>query len=262
VLNNLWKLTLHVYVYRPWLHTMAAVVSRTLLDHRRRPSPLAIASTHGKQTIGDSSDDEDLAPIKLSAEAEEILGEDAALIRSARKQLTSFYGNDAVRRSERKDSEPQVLQRRRLGSVSPGQSNGSPVPRVVRVNSGPRPTMPGTLGRDGSFLYKNHARTTELESQIPHDSITPAPRLVEAEVRLALRCPTHLRTNQVALGSYKKKSMPNKRKIALMVWIKERMETTTNQRQSAPLRARALDEVTTMVYRVQCGSRESGLALF
>jgi serine/threonine-protein kinase TTK/MPS1 len=182
VLNNLWKLTLHVYVYRPWLHTMAAVVSRTLLDHRRRPSPLAIASTHGKQTIGDSSDDEDLAPIKLSAEAEEILGEDAALIRSARKQLTSFYGNDAVRRSERKDSEPQVLQRRRLGSVSPGQSNGSPVPRVVRVNSGPRPTMPGTLGRDGSFLYKNHARTTELESQIPHDSITPAPRLRRVRV--------------------------------------------------------------------------------
>ena len=160
---------------------MAAVASRTLLDHRR-PSPLAIAATHGEPLVGDSSDDEDLAPIKLSAEAEEILGEDAALIRSARKQLRSFYGNDAIRCSAQKDSDHQVLQSRRLGSLSPGQSNGSPVPRVVRVHSGSRPPMPGTLGRDGSFLYKNHARTTEMESQTPQESITPAPRLRRVRV--------------------------------------------------------------------------------
>jgi serine/threonine-protein kinase TTK/MPS1 len=181
VLNSLWKLTLHVYGYQPWLHTMAAVASRALLNNRR-PSPLAIAPTQSKQSVGDSSDDEDLAPIKLSAEAEEILGEDAALIRSARKQLRSLYGNDATRRPEHKDAEPQVLQRRRLGPVSPGQSNGSPVPRVVRVNSGPRPTIPATLGRDGSLLYKNYARTTEPESQSPHDSITPAPRVRRVRV--------------------------------------------------------------------------------
>src|SRR3954463_6569687 len=131
---------------------MAAVASRTLLDHHRH-SPLAIAVTYGKQALGDSSDDEDLAPIKLSAEAEEILGEDAAPIRSARKQLQlrSFNGDDAVRPSAQTDPDPQVHQRRRLGSLSPGQSNGSPAPRVVRVHSGSRPAKPGTFGRDGSF---------------------------------------------------------------------------------------------------------------
>lgn len=155
---------------------MAAVASRPPLNHHR-PSPLAIVPAHGKQSIGDSSDDEDLAPIKLSAEAEEILGEDAALIKSARKQLRNFYGNDAARRSDPKTAEPQVFQRKRLESGSPGQLNGSPVPRVVRVNSGSRPAIPGMLGRDGSFLYKNHVKATEPEMQSQHDSITPAPRL-------------------------------------------------------------------------------------
>jgi serine/threonine-protein kinase TTK/MPS1 len=160
---------------------MAAVASRTLLD-QREASPIAIAATHSKESVGDSSDDEDLAPIKLSAEAEEILGEDVAPVRSARKQLRSYYGNDAIRHSEQNDSEPQLIQRRRLGSLSPGRSNGSPVPRVVRVNSGPRPTMSGTFGRDGSFLYKNHARTTEPGIPNPHDSITPAPRVRRVRV--------------------------------------------------------------------------------
>jgi serine/threonine-protein kinase TTK/MPS1 len=179
--ERLWRFILNVYAYPYSLHTMAAVASRTLLAHRR-PSPLAIAAANGKQPVGDSSDDEDLAPIKLSAEAEEILGEDAALMRSARKQLRNFYGNDAIRSSEQRDSEPQVHQRRRLGSLSPDQSNGSPLPRVIRVNSGPRPTMPGTLGKDGSFLYKNLPKTTEPESQPPQDSITPAPRLRRVRV--------------------------------------------------------------------------------
>ena len=121
-------------------------------------------------------------PIKLSAEAEEILGEDAVLVRSARKQLRSFYGSDAIQRPAHKETGPQLLQRRRLGSLSPVQSNGSPMPRVVRVNSGPRPTVPGTLGRDGLLLYKNHGRTPESESQTPHDSTTPAPRLRRVRV--------------------------------------------------------------------------------
>ena len=181
VLSSLRKLVLYVYAYRPWLHTMAAVASRTLLNHHR-PSPLAIAPAHSKQSIGDSSDDEDLAPIKLSAEAEEILGEDAALIRSVRKQLRSFSGNEATRRSQAEGAEPQGLLRRRLGSLSPSQSNGSPVPRVVRIHSGPRPTIPGTLGRDGSFLYKNHSRTTEPEVQTLNDSITPAVRVRRVRV--------------------------------------------------------------------------------
>jgi serine/threonine-protein kinase TTK/MPS1 len=181
VLSDFWKLTLHVYAYRPWLHTMAAVAPRTLVD-QRGASPLAIAATHSKQSVGDSSDDEDLAPIKLSAEAEEILGEDVAPIRSARKQLRSYYGNDAIRRSGQNDSEPQLIQRKRLGSLSPGHSNGSPVPRVIRVDSGPRPTMSGTFGRDGSCLYKNHARTTEPGVPNPNDSITPAPRVRRVRV--------------------------------------------------------------------------------
>ena len=179
--ERVWKLALDVYAYPYLLHTMAAVTSRTLLAHRR-PSPLAIATANGKQSVGDSSDDEDLAPIKLSAEAEEILGEDAALMRSARKQFGNFYGNDAIRSSEQRDSEPQVHQRRRLGSLSPDQSNGSPLPRVIRVNSGPRPTIPGMFGRDGSFLYKNLPKTTEPESQPPQDLITPAPRLRRVRV--------------------------------------------------------------------------------
>lgn len=159
-----------VYGYRQTSPTMAAVASRTILD-RRRPSPLAVA--YSKPS--DSSDDEDLAPIKLSAEAEEILGEDE-VVRSARKQLRAFRGG------EERSSGQKPFSGIRLASFSPTASNGSPAPRIVRVAAGPRPTMPGTLARDGSFMYRNHGRTAEIEAQPPNDLVTPAPRLRRVRV--------------------------------------------------------------------------------
>ena len=141
---------------------MAAVASpylrRTI---SRRHSPLAA------QKVGDSSDDEDLAPIKLSAEAEELLGEEDAVVRSARRDIKSL----------------QEEHRRKLReSLSPRVADGSPAPRAVKLGSGSRPTMQGTLGRDGSFMYRNNIQATTHQPQAALDSITPAPRIRRVRV--------------------------------------------------------------------------------
>ena len=161
---------------------------RTASDrlHSRRPSPLAIAvkdfASSGKTVVGDSSDDEELAPIKLSDEAREILGEEASQNGSAHRDRRDGRGGSDAGSIVQEEFALKRQGRSRLGSLSPMQANGSPVPRVVRVGPGPRPAGPGTVGRDGSFLYKNHARTIESQAPLHQDSITPAPRLRSVRV--------------------------------------------------------------------------------
>ena len=74
---------------------------------------------------------------------------------------------------------------------------------------------------------------------------------VEAEVRLALRHPSHLSTNRVVLGLYEKRSITRKKKIVQIAWIKKRIEMARNQCLSALLRPRGPGEVMRMVYKAQ-----------
>ena len=124
----------------------------------------------------DSSDDEDLAPIKLSAEAQAILGEDNEQP-EARKENVALQIHSArltITTSARRRSRATPLEIRKSSSP-PQQTNGSPAPRVVRVTSNVRPGAPGVVGRDGSFMYKIHDKSTSQAQSAPEDSRSPAP---------------------------------------------------------------------------------------
>lgn len=131
-----------------------------------------------RNMTGDSSDDEDLAPIKLSAEAQAILGEvDSQSAPNNNKEnwepelRHAKATSDAYRKSG--DNPVDTLKR-----PSPLQErDGSQDPRVVRVTSGARPGMPAIIGRDGSFMYKIHEKPSSRLQPAPHDSQTPAPRI-------------------------------------------------------------------------------------
>ncbi|OQU93671.1 Protein kinase domain-containing protein [Cladophialophora immunda] len=137
---------------------------------------------------GDSSDDEDLAPIKLSAEAQAILGED-------NEQLGHEKENVEPGPHSAKPTSTGYSRRRSRGtpleilrsSSPPQQRDGSPAPRVVRVTSVPRPMQPGILGRDGSFMYKIHDKSTAGAQTARQDSQTPAPRVRRIRISDARR---------------------------------------------------------------------------
>lgn len=124
---------------------------------------------------GDSSDDEDLAPIKLSAEAQAILGEEPSMEAEKENwqpQLQQTRNTSSVKSRSRVD--PVEL----LKASSPSQNrDGSPAPRVVRLTSTARPGPNVILGRDGSFMYKIHDKSSTRAHQEIHDSKTPAPRI-------------------------------------------------------------------------------------
>ncbi|KEF60055.1 TTK protein kinase [Exophiala aquamarina CBS 119918] len=129
-----------------------------------------------RNLTGDSSDDEDLAPIKLSAEAQAILGED-----NSQPDANKENAEPPPRRTRPVSVSNRITRGTPVDSlrnVSPQvQLDGSPAPRVVRVTSGTRPGPPTILGRDGSFMYKIHDKSTAHLRPEASDSQTPAPRV-------------------------------------------------------------------------------------
>ncbi len=121
-----------------------------------------------KVSVGDSSDDEDLAPIKLSAEAREILGEEASQVSASPRAERSDDGS-AQRRLSLKQAE-----RVRQAAKEAERSNGSPLPRAAQHGSGGRPQALA-LGRDGSFFYKKIGDHGFAGRAI--DAITPGPQV-------------------------------------------------------------------------------------
>ncbi|EHY53840.1 Serine/threonine-protein kinase mph1 [Exophiala dermatitidis] len=170
-----------------------------LATHRAQPSAHATApeykaSQPGRNMTGDSSDDEDLAPIKLSAEAQAILGE---VDPHSAPDKENWEPHSRQTRPANEEYEKQrgpaieVLKK----SSPHQQRDGSPAPRVVRVTSGARPGPPAILGRDGSFMYKIHEKpSTRIHSDF-HDSQTPAPRIRRVRIsdsrRLSRSPPSH-----------------------------------------------------------------------
>lgn len=121
-----------------------------------------------KVSVGDSSDDEDLAPIKLSAEAREILGEEGSQVSASPRAEKSDDGSAQRRLSLR--------QTERLGQTAKEaeRSSGSPLPRAAQHGSGGRPQALA-LGRDGSFFYKKIGDHGFAGRAL--DAITPAPQV-------------------------------------------------------------------------------------
>ncbi|OAL27663.1 hypothetical protein AYO20_09736 [Fonsecaea nubica] len=153
------------------------------------PTVAPYAKQQFDQSItGDSSDDEDLAPIKLSAEAQAILGED-------NEQLGAEKENVQPDRHNAKPSGTGYSRRRSRGtplqmlrsSSPPHQRDGSPAPRNIPVSSASRPVQPGVLGRDGSFMYKIHDKSSAGDHAVRHISETPAPRVRRIRISDARR---------------------------------------------------------------------------
>ena len=141
----------------------------------RRASPRQIVArekTSRKESSGDSSDDDDLAPVKLSAEARAILGDDASQIsESPRKSSEPVH--------ESRQRPLTTTQRLVRSSRSPTPVSTSPVPRVVRIRSGERPAPIALNHKDGSFQYRTSLRAEEVaqDQERFRDSVTPAPRV-------------------------------------------------------------------------------------
>lgn len=117
-------------------------------------------------TPSESSDDEDIAPIKLSAEAQAILGE-------GQSQTYSDKENADPRLSTAKSTrfaEQEQSQRR-----SPVSNDDSPYVRP------PRRSPPALLERDGSFAYKVRDKNKSFTIS-EQESKTPAPRLRKIRV--------------------------------------------------------------------------------
>ncbi|KIV84915.1 hypothetical protein PV11_00664 [Exophiala sideris] len=155
---------LHRTTTRPATHRVQPV---------SHPQATKTSSRVNRDMTGDSSDDEDLAPIKLSAEAQAILGEEPsgeADKENRQPQVQPIRNtSSALRRS-------RVIPVELLKSTSPSKhQDGSPAPRVVRVTAPARPGPNVILGRDGSFMYKIHEKSSTRAQMEKHDSQTPAP---------------------------------------------------------------------------------------
>ncbi|EXJ88318.1 TTK protein kinase [Capronia coronata CBS 617.96] len=150
------------------------------VTNRAQPQAHITTTTQRSQSsrnmTGDSSDDEDLAPIKLSAEAQAILGEvDSNSAPDKENWEPQVRATKATSESYRKTRETPIEILKRTSPLQ--QRDGSPVPRVVRVTSGARPGLPTVLGRDGSFMYKIHEKPSSRLHSVSNDSQTPAPRV-------------------------------------------------------------------------------------
>jgi len=146
----------------------------------KRGAPLASRSVNGpiqptpwKFSVGDSSDDEiPVPPMKFSAEAKALLGDEASVIESSSpSQKNEGQSKRAAQEQEK------ILRRRnplslstslRERTASPASSR-SGSPRIVRLNTSA--PAPSTLRRTTSMLNEQSP-----EVRFQKDLITPAPR--------------------------------------------------------------------------------------
>ena len=144
-----------------------------------------------KQSSGDSSDEDDLAPIKLSAEAQAILGEENSQGGSDKENVNIYARQAAVEKSSSGSDVRSVVERLR-GTGARTHGNGSPAPRVVPVAPPTRPALTA-VARDGSFFYRTVDKSSTIAPQSAVESYTPpkAKRVIRVSTgRRASRSPT------------------------------------------------------------------------
>jgi len=163
----------HPYSLETRRHPARAALRTAASRSRMRASPRATDLHHSYTRPSDSSDDdEDLAPIKLSAEAQAILGEENSHAHSDKENV------EPQKHGMRSDYFEE-LQSHELWS--PQHLDGSPAPRVMRMPAPSRPLPPAVLERDGSFAYKIHDKS-KTYGTLERESKTPAPPLRKVRV--------------------------------------------------------------------------------
>ncbi|RMZ76120.1 hypothetical protein DV738_g5090, partial [Chaetothyriales sp. CBS 135597] len=155
-------------------------------SYRHRPfADLEPKSLPKENSTGDSSDDDDLAPIKLSAEARAILGEDNEQHQGPDKENISSYGS--VRPSASHGSGihgTTPVERLRTSAHANGSlrtsahANGSPAPRLVRPVAPPKSTASSAIARDDSLISKAHDGDLQHQTPLADRSTTPRTRRV------------------------------------------------------------------------------------
>lgn len=124
-----------------------------------------------KFAIGDSSDDEvPVPPMKFSAEAKAILGDEASAIEGSSPSRRSGTGNNAASQLDRRPwarrSPPALVPVEKSGATSPVTAR-SASPRIIRLS----PTGAPAMRRSPVSSNRGSVGTGE-----PGDLITPAPR--------------------------------------------------------------------------------------
>ncbi|MCJ1470933.1 Dual-specificity kinase, spindle pole body (SPB) duplication and spindle checkpoint function, partial [Pseudocyphellaria aurata] len=157
------------------------VRSQPLRPHLKRGSPLSVLPTVNveppsswKLSIGDSSDDEvPVPPMKLSAEAKAILGDDASVIEGSPTSQQNAGGSDLPHETYKpwaRRSPTALRPELKDRVVSPAvKRTGSP--RIVRLS--PAYNGLSTIRRSASVLNGKGIPKTHASE----DLITPAPRL-------------------------------------------------------------------------------------
>ena len=155
----------------------------------KRGSPLSLLHTANdgplpeawKFSIGDSSDDDvPVPPMKFSAEAKALLGDEASAIGSSPSQRNGVL-NDRMTKEDPipilKRSPPSFKPALRERTASPA-STRSGTPRIVRLSGGT-----ATVRRTSPMSNKEGSRG----GNAPHDLITPAPRPRNLQMHLGAR---------------------------------------------------------------------------
>jgi len=163
----------HSYSLETRRHPARTTLRTAASRSRMRPSPRANDIHQSWPRPSDSSDDDDdLAPIKLSAEAQAILGEESSQAQSDKENVEpQRHGMRSTHHADMPHHE----------HWSPRHQDGSPAPRVVRVPAPSRPMPPSVLERDGSFAYKIHDKSKTFGA-LERGSRTPAQPLRKVRV--------------------------------------------------------------------------------
>ncbi|KAI9740335.1 MAG: Dual-specificity kinase, spindle pole body (SPB) duplication and spindle checkpoint function [Cirrosporium novae-zelandiae] len=154
----------------------------------RRGSPLsyatstnAPASVSRQFSIGDSSDDDVPAPMKLSAAAKALLGEEASLFDGdngdgspiGSRSSHSRHGSPLSREHGSRRQSPTEFRSSYRARLDSSSRHSSPKPRVVRLSGGSASSM--TVKRSALESGTDSEGRNSREG-IPQDLITPAPR--------------------------------------------------------------------------------------
>lgn len=163
---------IHSYSFDARRHPSRLASRTTATRQQTKHSPPASDSFHRSYPRpADSSDDEDLAPIKLSAEAQAILGEEATH-GHLEKESAALQKPYSVSHQQVSSSQHPALAQK---------ESGSPVSRPSRITKTSRPSPPAVLERDGSFAYKFYDKSKSFGA-LDRESKTPAPRLRKVRV--------------------------------------------------------------------------------
>ncbi len=168
--------------HRPVVRSVSRPIYGRSYGHRSPYDPPKRRRTP-RQSPSDSSDEDDLAPIKLSAEAQAILGEDNSQAGSDKENVNIYARPIVAERGFLRSNGHSAVERLR-GTGARTYGNGSPASRVVPVNATTRPALT-TAARDGSFFYKVVDRSSTVPPPPQHINESKTPPKAKRVIRVS-----------------------------------------------------------------------------